>query len=78
MKRNIPFLIIKKRYWVNLMRRKMIVRKLKGGKINEDILNKRRSEAQIDKEDEIAMLQATRTLIETRENRIKSSGKEKI
>ena len=37
MKRNILFSTIKKKYQANLIYRKMRVRKLKGGKVNEDI-----------------------------------------
>ena len=42
----------------------MKVRKLKGGKVNEDILNKRRCEALVDEEEEITMLHAIKTLEE--------------
>ena len=56
MKRNIPFLHIKKKYWANLLCRKMRVRKLKDGKVDKDILNKRRCEAKIDEIEEITIL----------------------
>ena len=41
MKRNILFSTIKKKYQANLIYRKMRARKLKDGKIDEDIFNKR-------------------------------------
>ena len=45
MKKNIPFSIMKKKYWATLIYRKIRARKLKCRKINEEILNKRRCEA---------------------------------
>ena len=63
-KRNIPFSHVKKKCQTNLIYRKIRVRKLKGGKVNEDILNKRRCKSKIDKIEEITMLQETKALEE--------------
>ena len=55
-KRNIPFSHVKKKCQTNLIYRKMRVRKLKDGKVDKDILNKRRCEAKIDEIEEITIL----------------------
>ena len=45
----------------------MRVRKLKGRKVDTDILNKRRCEAKIDEIEEMTMLQETKALEEVQE-----------
>ena len=52
-------------------------RKLKGRKVNKDILNKRRCKAKIDEIEEMMMLQETKALEDARENSVKSYYKGK-
>ena len=66
MKKNISFSSIKKQWWVNLMYRKMKLQQLKGGKVDEDILQKKKEEAKIEYEEEMTFSQAIKALQEAR------------
>ena len=75
--RNIPFSDVKKKCGANLVCMKMQVRKVKGLKVDEDIMNRRKREAQIDGLDYTSIQEAKEELKEVHKNGTKLKNQEK-